>query len=147
MFRVERHGLGFMKFALELFGYKIRLHIWHKNMTPSRNRHDHGWSFVSLPIWGKFIEQRWIIIPGTPNSKRHTWSTKDKADATPHVTNHDDRLELVWSHIRKPFRPYKCHAGQIHNYYPDNNGLHISLVFVGKVKSHISHIWPMNEGV
>lgn len=142
MFRIERHGLGFTKIQLRLFGYSLRLHIWH-GAPSSENRHNHGWTFMSIPLLGTFADLRWRLADQPGTEARYVWSSSYQASAEPTPTGHSDALELASEHIRWPLVPYVCRTGEIHSYYPRSRRLHASLVLVGRVQSTETDVWPM----
>ena len=59
------HPGGFIKYDLHRWstGERLRLHFWGEPGA-ELDIHDHRWSYVSLPLAGRFIEDRYKLVQG-----------------------------------------------------------------------------------
>jgi hypothetical protein len=138
----DLHPLGFRKrYLLRAFGYAVRLHVWHGSRE---DPHDHRWSFVAVPLRGRFLEHRWRVA--------HDDGTWIRYACPPGAGGPDWRLEPTRTDglakarpfMRRPLWPYRCALGEIHTYEPVGPGPHVSLVFLGKIRRPVSNVWRRN---
>jgi hypothetical protein len=140
---IQKHPTGFYKIVLlSLFGYRLRLHYWPHGAKDSRpDIHDHKWSFISLPLFGSFIERRYIRMDGATYNIHLCRST-----TLPLEEVGESGIKQVSENIRRPFRPYLCRHGEIHDYQPVGYTKSASLVITGRPQKIGSNVWHENLG-
>lgn len=138
----ENHPVGFRKYVvLALFGYRLRLHVW-SDGHGNDSRHNHRWWFVSVPIIGRFIETRYRETDGESYLKIDVHDKHGVRDGDRrYVAKGKSELEEIARKVRWPLIPYFCPANDIHSLVPHRVGLHISVVFCGRLESDTSEIW------
>lgn len=141
---IERHPLGFTKLSLPLpFGFRVRLHLWFKGAPRSEDRHNHRWSFVSLPLWGHFAELRYAETRGERFMKLDC--RPDRGEGRRYTPASTSGLVPIDSCTRKPLRFYRCRRGEIHSFRPLGSGFHASLVFLGRPQRPSSDVWKERD--
>jgi hypothetical protein len=141
--KVEKHPNGFTKVVIgSIFGFRLRLHYWPKTAEKSYSRHNHRWWFISIPIIGIFVDNRYEEITNA------TTLRIDVADQGPlrdseriYSMAGNSGLRLKAMHLRLPFLPYICRVGEIHSYYPKGTSRHASIVITSPIKARTSQIW------
>ena len=133
------HPLGFVKRdLLRLFGYRVRLHVW---THPDPQRHSHRWPFIGLPLRGRFADRRWIEVAGCSHV-RLDCPEPGLYGVRPPLTNPQPcALNLHRLRIHRPLVPYLCRYGEIHSVAPYGPSPHVSLVFIGRKRTSISHVY------
>jgi hypothetical protein len=141
--KVEHHPNGFTKFIVgSIFGYRIRIHYWPRSEEKYRSRHNHRWWFISMPLLGTFVDNRYEEVSDSNTMRIEVTDRGDVRDSKRQYTlAGTSGLRLKAEHVRHPFIPYLCHLGEIHSYYPKGNGPHASLVLISPLKSGSSEIW------
>jgi hypothetical protein len=137
---VVDHPLGYRgRVLFDVFGWRIRLHVWHGEASAAP--HNHRWGFVGLPVRGWFREIRWREVRGDDYEvvRTHPPDGADDRRVTP--TGRRSGLVAVRRHMRGPWRPYLCRYGEIHTYLSAGSGPHVSLVLLGRARSDNSEIW------
>jgi hypothetical protein len=144
------HPAGFRKVRLLSFaGYHLRLHVWRGGAHTKEDPHQHRWTLVSLPIWGRFKDSRWK--PATGNDyARYCATSAGKTLIGDHYENNlqligSDSVSLYKSYIRFPLVPYFCDSNAIHTFEPIGNGFHATIVFTGKSRTSLSTVWKSKE--
>jgi hypothetical protein len=137
----SEHPLGFRKVELlRLFGFRVRVHVWHGD--PSEAPHDHRWAFVGIPLWGRFVDVRWRVIAGCTHAGVTAWPSTASGGRrySPAVSGPVALVETA-RHVRRPLRPYVCRHGAVHSAVPVGAGRHVSLVLLGRARSETSLVW------
>lgn len=136
----DTHPLGFIKLTLlEVAGRRVRLHVWPRNAEPAQDCHNHRWSFVSLPLWGSFIDTRYAVAD-TTSHLRLTCRPDRGAGRLVEVDGVGGLVEAA-RFTRRPLLPYRCRRGEIHSYVPASKRFHASLVVTGRPHSDRSEVW------
>jgi len=142
----EDHPLGFKRYILlSLLGFRLRLHVWRG--AGHDGSHDHKWWFVSVPLFGRFIDTRYVEADG--NLVKINVLDRDGVrdnDRMYHAQGHGG-LAVRKVYTRFPFVPYFCPRGEIHSYVPYGGGLHVSLVFIGRPRGDRTTIWRHRDAV
>jgi hypothetical protein len=141
--KIEHHPNGFTKFILgSVFGYRIRVHYWPRAEKKYRSRHNHRWWFISMPLFGAFIDNRYEEVPDNNTMRISVTDQGNMRDSKrEYILEGRSGLRLKAEHIRYPPIPYLCRLGEIHSYYPKGNGPHASLVIISPLKTRSSEIW------
>lgn len=133
-----RHVLGFWKlYLLRAFGYAVRLHVWSGDGV--EDPHDHRWSFVAVPLLGRFEERRYERDDeGDGYTMVGCWpaAAGDRCDALG-----PGGLRRVSTVVRHPLRPYRCRRGVIHAYRPIGRGPHVSVVLLARPATRYAVAW------
>ncbi|NJC12943.1 hypothetical protein F4558_002769 [Micromonospora profundi] len=141
--KTEMHPIGFRKYILMSFrGYRLRLHVWPDGVGTD-SRHNHRWWFVSMPLFGRFLDTRFREVPASGRYLKIDVADRDgvrDGERSYHLKGESD-LEVVKRKIRYPLIPYLCRFGEIHSYVPYKPGFHASLVFLGRLRRQTSEIW------
>jgi len=140
---IENHPNGFTKIIIgATFGYRIRLHYWPKGADKSESRHNHRWWFISIPLLGRFVDNRYTETQDGQTMRIKVLDRNDIRDSTrSYILDGTSGLRLRRTYIRQPFIPYICSVGEIHSYYPKGDGRHASLVIISPLKANSSDIW------
>jgi hypothetical protein len=141
-----RHPLGFVKITLlSVRGCSLRLHVWTAQSRASHDRHDHRWSFVSVPLWGWFLDTRWARTHG---SDLETFAARHPRASREHVLDPTGRgaLMIRTQRVRSPLLPYVCRRGEIHSYWPLTRRA-ASLVLTGRPMLNESQVWRPLQSV
>ncbi len=133
------HPNGFVIRLLHTFhsGARLRLHTWPAGKARLDSPHDHRSWFLSLPLWGRFIERRFIEHEhkdGTaPFDVLRCYSTSGNGKP---VTTPEGKsaLLLTSARTRRPLVPYFCPTQAIHSFVPVSPGFAASLVLFGPPK-------------
>lgn len=138
----ENHPVGFRKYILlSLLGYRLRLHVW-VNGRGNDSRHNHRWWFVSVPLFGRFVETRYREIPGRSLVKIAVADRNGVRDnARLYTRKGESELEIVARKVRWPLLPYFCPVRDVHSLVPNGGGVHMSIVLCGRPQSEITEIW------
>lgn len=142
--KIERHPNGFTKIILgTFFGYRLRFHYWPSSEKKFRSRHNHRWWFISIPVLGAFVDNRYEELEGISSTMRIAVSDRRDVRDSERVYSLEGTsvLRLRASHTRYPLIPYLCRLGEIHSYYPKGNGPHGSLVIISPLRTDTSDIW------
>jgi len=145
---IEKHPLGYTKVnLLSVFGYRARLHIWHTDTI--EDAHNHRWNFLSVPLWGRFTDRRYMEVP--PDSVNAFMEAglervdcyPDRGDGRRYelVVTGGKIVQAVVEYVRRPLRPWRCRRGEIHSFQPIGSGRHVSLVLLGRPESASSDVW------
>lgn len=140
----EIHPLGFRKYVLaSLFGCRIRLHVW-TEIVPDHKPHNHRWWFLSVPLFGRFVEHRYREAPSADNNFQKIdigdrFGIRD--GIREYRVNGSSRLALLGTRIRYPMVPYICRSDEIHTLTPRKEGVHVSLVLIGRLRRSTSQMW------
>ena len=141
------HPIGFRKVELlSLFGFRIRLHIWHG--TGSEAPHRHRWPFVSIPLWGRFADTRWQVRAGGCHAPAgggvavHSGGRRYRR-----LLGAGDTVTKAGTYVRRPLVPYRCGLDDIHSAAPIGTGRHISRVLLGRARSQVSMMWVEREAL
>lgn len=139
------HPIGFRKVELlRLFGFRIRLHIWHGN--GSEAPHQHRWPFVGVPLWGRFVDTRWQVQEGVTHEPVLAWpSTAPGGRRYRRLLGAAVAVTPVGVRVRYPLLPYRCRLGDIHSAAAVGAGRHVSLVLLGPARSSVSTLWIERE--
>jgi len=115
-------------------GMRLRLHTWSANDATLESPHDHRSWFISLPLWGKFIERRFQEVAGEDREVLECHATSS-GNGSPLTTKMGrGSVREVSQHTRYPFLPYFCSSNSIHSYSPQKKGFAASLVLFGPNK-------------
>lgn len=130
------HPNGFWIYILKIFwnGARLRIHFWPKGVKRLETPHNHRSWFISIPIWGRFSEHRFVETSGDDFEvlKCHrTTSGKDGSLTTPIGVGN---VKLVSSHKRYPLIPYLCRLDTIHSLVPRSSGSALTIVLFGPHK-------------
>lgn len=141
--KIENHPNGFTKFIFRtFFGYRVRIHYWPKGAHKSESRHNHRWWFVSIPLLGRFVDNRYMEVQDGGTMRIKVFDRDDVRDSSrTYALDGTSGLRLRRTYIRYPLVPYLCRIGEIHSYYPQGEGRHISLVIISPIKLNSSEIW------
>lgn len=137
------HPLGYRKYyLLRTRWLSIRLHIWRQG--GSEAPHNHRWSFVSVPLWGRFVETRHRLAEGASHVLHST--TPDRGRGRLYVEHGAHSVPVVRRRTRWPLVPYRCKIGEIHSFAPKGPGWHVSLVLIGREQQSASDVWNKVDG-
>lgn len=139
----EWHPLGFRKYVLLSFrGYRIRLHIWPKG-EGNDSPHNHRWWFLSVPLVGRFTEERFEEVTETGKMRKFDVSDKGgiRDGRREYVAKGPSSPIRVGNQIRYPLVPYFCRVGAIHSLTPYGKGFHASVVLTGRPVRRKSEMW------
>lgn len=130
------HPNGFRIRLLATFrnGMRLRLHTWERGVERLETPHNHRSWFVSVPLWGRFTERRFVESEdGKAYDVRrcHATTSNGKPFTTPEGQGD---LREVSATTRYPFVPYVCRVGAIHSFVPRSIGRAASLVLFGPPK-------------
>lgn len=137
----EQHPNGFTVTLLHSFfnGARIRLHRWYEGRSDTNDPHDHRTWFISVPLWGIFVEKRYKQIAGDVAIFRcRTDLAKERLNV---YQDGQSGLQLISSKIRLPFIPYFCSQNEIHTVQPVKKGFAASLVLFGPPKDYAPKVW------
>jgi hypothetical protein len=138
---VTNHPNGFVVRLIHQFknGARLRLHTWASNRPDRSDPHDHRTWFISLPLWGRFVEYRFKEVDGSiPIYRCRSSTDKERLDI---FRDGQSAVQVISKHIRYPFIPYICRKEVIHSYSPMKNSFSASLVFFGKPTERIPRAW------
>lgn len=141
------HPGGFKKILLlSIAGINVRLHVWGPGGHAIEHPHRHRWSFLSIPLWGKFLDSRLEEIAGDTYTKMSATGYSDNDHRDDHYETNMSRvgatdLVIRKEHVRYPLLPYTCDYNDIHTYGPVGNGRHISLVITGKPVNIFGYVY------
>lgn len=138
------HPLGYRKINLtpQWRWWRIRLHVWRPGAQVSDKPHDHRWGFVSLPLWGRFVDTRY---ERTGELAGVDVAVPDRGAGRRYLPSYEPGIEQVSQALRRPPLPYRCRIGEIHSYVPAGSGWHVSLVFTGRERTTSSRVWSHPE--
>jgi hypothetical protein len=141
--KIENHPNGFTKITFDgIFGYRIRIHYWPKGTPKSESQHNHRWWFISIPLMGCFVDNRYSETTNNRTMRIRVFDRDDVRDSSRDYSfDRTSGLQLRKTFIRYPLVPYLCRLGEIHSYYPRGNGRHASLVIISPIKVKFSEIW------
>lgn len=133
--RSYTHPNGFAKVVLARNGgEQLRLHFWSNGATDSSSGdpHDHRWSYVSIPLAGKFTEQRFDITKATRD--RYLYLCRPRTDDQLIALESAGRVHLVQTgdYRRNAGDDYACAAGEVHGFGPSRDELSISLILTSE---------------
>jgi len=129
------HPNGFVIRLLRTFknGMRLRLHTWPKHERRLDTPHDHRSWFVSLPLWGQFIEKRYEEnTRGVPVEILRCHSTSGNGQPITTSEGHSALVERS-SRVRRAGVPYFCPAEAVHSFVPTTS-FAASLVLFGPQK-------------
>ncbi len=112
------HPNGFVVKLLHTFrnGARIRLHRWYKGRITTNDPHDHRAWFISIPIWGVFVEYRYQEVKGDIPIYRCRPNTS--AERLNIYRDGQSGLKVISKHLRLPLIPYFCSKEEIHTVQP-----------------------------
>ena len=151
MFEIYTHALGFKKIVLfSIFGYKVRIHYWPTGKVGCIPEiHDHRWSFIAIPLLGKFVEKRYKRIKGSFYLLQHYSYTKEYGNIGRRNIHKKiikkENIKKCYKRIRKALIPYYCPVGTIHSVMPPDDKKVITLVITSRPKNNYAKIWIKNE--
>lgn len=139
------HPNGFTVRLLHTFwnGARLRLHTWAADRSNRSDPHDHRTWFISIPLWGRFVEYRYEEIPGNISTFRCRSTTSlDRLD-----TQEDGKsgVKFISKHVRYPFIPYFCSQDVIHSYAPLKKKFAASIVLFGPPTKKVPRAWIYDE--
>jgi hypothetical protein len=107
--KIEHHPNGFTKFTfVGPLGYRVRLHYWPKGHEKSLSRHNHRWWFISVPLWGRFVDDRYDEVPDSRTLRIRVSDRDDTRDsARAYALYGTSGLRLKATLTRYPF--VVCH--------------------------------------
>lgn len=136
------HPNGFLIRLLHTFsnGIRLRIHTWPRGERRLDSPHDHRSWFVSIPLWGKFIERR--FEGGGGKSRYDVLRCHSTSSNGIPVTSPDGfgSLTEVSRQKRYPLIPYLCPAGAIHSLVPEKPGFAATIVLFGPPRT-IPRVW------
>lgn len=131
------HPNGFTIRVLRVFGngMRVRLHRWPPSAARLDTPHDHRSWFVSVPIWGTFIERRFREESRASADYVVLRCHSTSGNGNP-ITSRERRTGLIEESVsmRLPLVPYYCPADVIHSFVPMGDGFAASIVFFGPNK-------------
>jgi hypothetical protein len=135
------HPLGYRKvYLLRSRWLSVRLHIWLRDrQQASEAPHNHRWSFVSVPLWGRFTETR--HRRGTEGHYLRQSTVPDRGAGWSYAWTGANGLAVDCTRTRWPLLPYLCRIGEIHSFAPKGPGWHVSLVLIGREQQTASDVW------
>jgi hypothetical protein len=144
----EDHPVGFKKYILvSVAGYRVRLHVWPTG-EGNDSRHNHRWWFISIPIIGKFVETRYSEVSGSSYVKIDVADEHRVRDSNRrYLAKGESALDVLARKVRRPPVPYVCPIGAIHSLVPHGDGLHVSLIFCGRLRLETSEIWRHPDNI
>jgi hypothetical protein len=140
------HPNGFLIRLLKTFknGMRLRLHTWPAGEARLETPHDHRSWFVSLPLWGRFVEKRFVEVQPTVTDialredlehftvlRCHSTSGNGAPITTPEGKGW---LVEERTRVRLPLVPYFCPVDALHSFVPASPGFAASLVLFGPPK-------------
>lgn len=134
-----KHALGFHRYELRAFGYRLRLHVWLRGQI-SEDRHNHQYAFVSMPLFGRFEESRWMEVPGDEYRQMECFTGSKTAPMRVLAAPSRSGLRLVSRAVRWPLRPWMCPQTAVHSLRPLGR-FAVSLVLCGRVLERPSDVW------
>ncbi len=126
------HPNGFWVYIIKAFwnGARIRLHYWPRGVKRLDTPHDHHSWFISIPIWGRFLEKRFTDVKGDTHKILQCHSSwKNGVPVTKSIG--DGSLTITSQRRRYPLIPYFCGSKTIHSLTPCGVGPALTLVFFG----------------
>lgn len=140
----SEHPNGFTVRLLMAFtnGARLRLHTWSADRSDRAGPHDHRSWFISIPLWGRFIERRYREVTGDTSTYLCRATTSSERDVT---RSGQSGVEVTSEHARYPFVPYFCSADVIHSYVPLKKNFAASLVLFGPPENKIPKAWIKND--
>lgn len=134
------HPLGFRRLHLAgLSGWTVKLHVWRRDRIKG-DRHNHlqyRFGFLSVPLWGRFVDTRWLPTAGDEYEWVHCVS--DDGYRTERVGW--SGLEEVSQRRRWPLVPYRCRPTAIHSLRPVGR-VGVTLVLFGpRIAGVASDVW------
>jgi len=131
------HPNGFVIRLLCAFrnGMRLRLHTWPTGVPRLESPHDHRSWFISIPLWGSFLERRYREEPSDTSMDVQRCHATTSGNGTPHVTfERTGGVAEVMTTMRRAFMPYFCPADAIHSFAPTSPRFAASLVLFGPPK-------------
>jgi hypothetical protein len=130
------HPNGFWIYMIKIFwnGARLRIHFWPKNVERLDTPHNHRSWFISIPLWGRFSEKRFVETSGNNFEvlKCHRTASGGNGSLTTPIGT--GSIRLVSQHRRWPLIPYLCRLGTIHSLVPKSNGTAFTIVLFGPHK-------------
>ena len=91
-----------VRWVLDFRLFSIRLHHW-LNSDDTRHPHDHGWSFISIVLWGSLVDRtedgdkhrRWLSVSRFKAEHQHMVII-DRPAWTLLITGRDRRVWGYW---------------------------------------------------
>lgn len=141
--KIENHPNGFTKIIVGgILRYRVRVHYWPTGAPKSESRHNHRWWFISIPLLGRFVDNRYTETQAGDELRIKVLDRNDVRDSSRvYALEGASGLQLRKRYIRYPLVPYLCRLGEIHSYYPHGDGRHVSLVIISPIKVDFSEIW------
>ena len=137
-----RHPLGFTRHQASLVGYRIRLHVWRGH---SEDRHNHQYGFVSVPLWGSFVETRWDVIDGEDYRQLACSTAVGNTPMRLVGTSRRAGLRVRSVRTRWPLWPWFCPAAEdVHSLVPKGR-FAVSLVLRGRLRHQFSTVYRAEE--
>ncbi len=137
-FTMHPNGFAVRLLATLPWGMRLRIHVWPEGVERLETPHDHRSWFVSLPLWGTFLEQRFEESDAGDDRAEsyqvlrcHKTSGNRKPITTPEGTA---SLRLLHARLRYRLRPYFCPSHAIHSFSPTGSDYAASLVLFGPPK-------------
>jgi hypothetical protein len=130
------HPNGFTIRLLAMWsnGMRLRFHTWNAEDSTTDSPHDHRSWFISIPLWGRFVERRYQEVAGDDRQVlvcHATSSGNGNPLTSPAGTG---SVKEVSKTTRYPLIPYYCSVDTIHSYVPAKQGFAASLVLFGPNK-------------
>ncbi len=128
------HPNGFIIRNLWTFANKarLRLHTWSNIKNHPNDPHNHRTWFISIPLWGVFLERRFKETIG--NIPTYICRSNISQERLNINFNGFKGLKYLSSHVRFPLIPYFCSQDKIHTFEPINEGFAATLVLFGPPK-------------
>lgn len=129
------HPNGFWIYLVKAFwnGARLRLHYWPRGEKRLDTPHDHRSWFISVPLWGRFLEKRFVEADGEDFEVLRCHQTS--GNGKPLTTSIGvGNVRQTSQRYRYPFIPYFCGLGAIHALVPKGLGPAITVVLFGPPK-------------
>jgi hypothetical protein len=139
------HPNGFLIRTLLTFwnGARLRIHTWDGNQSDRLDPHDHRTWFISIPLYGVFVEQRFEEIDGnTPIFKCRSTTRGGRLDIQ---REGQGGLRVIKTITRYPFIPYFVSKEDIHSFRPKTKSFVATLVLFGPPTNKSPRAWIAEE--
>lgn len=130
------HPNGFWIYMIKTFwnGARLRVHFWSRGAKRLETPHNHRSWFISLPLWGRFSENRFIETAGEDFEVLKCHRTASGGNGSMTTPIGTGSVKLVSQHRRCPLIPYLCGSGTIHSLIPRGEGAALTIVLFGPHK-------------
>jgi hypothetical protein len=102
---------------------------------------------LSVPLWGVFVESRYIEKAGDEFIKIAVEDQHDRDSGRIYRAVGATALDVAAVRKRYPLLPYVTRLHDVHAFVPARQGPHATLVFTGRIQRQTSEIWRRPDAI